>query len=135
MAVAGDIIEITYNHPTLGSGTLYPKSGEAFTLDQGGIRSNDDANSIDGSGEPIRTMNLVRWSIEGVISWSANTTNEVDKLVQLASDPVSADWTMASINGVVWGGKGFPVGDINGDTNAGTTSIKIAGGKFFKKIG
>jgi len=135
MAVGGDIIEITYNHPTLGSGTLYPKSGEAFTLDQGGIRSADDANGIDGSGTPIRTMNYVRWTVEGIISWSSNTTNEVDVLSKLAADPVESDWTLASINGVVWGGKGFPVGDINGDTNAATTSIKISGGKLFKKIG
>ena len=41
-ATGGDILEITFNHPTLGSGTIYPKSGEDSTLITGGFRSEDE---------------------------------------------------------------------------------------------
>ena len=68
MAVGGDIIEITYNHPTLGSGTLFPKSSEAGTYDLGGFRSKDEASGIDGGGTIIDTMNQVRGFFEATIA-------------------------------------------------------------------
>jgi hypothetical protein len=37
-AVGGDILEVTYAHETLGSGTFFPKSGEDSTFDLGGFR-------------------------------------------------------------------------------------------------
>ena len=57
MAVGGDITEITYNHPTIGSGVFYPKAAEDNTFDTGGLRSDDDANMIDGAGNMIDKMN------------------------------------------------------------------------------
>jgi hypothetical protein len=44
MAVHGDILEVTYNHPTLGSGVFYPKANEGNKFDPGGFRNNDDAS-------------------------------------------------------------------------------------------
>ena len=51
--IGGDILEITFNHPTLGSGIIFPKAAEDSTFDLGGFRSNDDAAGVDGSGEMI----------------------------------------------------------------------------------
>lgn len=133
-AVGGDIIEITYNHPTLGSGTYYPKSGESFTLDLGGVKGNDDANMVDGGGNTIRQLNRTRWSCEGPVAWDSNVALELDTVTALAGDPVEADWTISHINGTVWGGKGAPVGDVQGDTNAATFTLKISGGGKLKKI-
>jgi hypothetical protein len=53
MATGGDIIEITFNHPSIGSGTLFPKAGEDSTYNTGGFRSADDDNMIDGAGNMI----------------------------------------------------------------------------------
>lgn len=132
--IAGDILEISYKHPTLGSGTWFPKSSEDGTNDPGGYRSNDDANMITGDGQMIDQINRIRWSFEGVVAWDMETVNELNQARQLAASPVLADWTITHINGVVWGGKGKPVGDINGNTNTGQMGIKISGSGQLTKI-
>lgn len=134
MAVGGDIIEITFNHPTLGSGIIFPKSAEDSTFDPGGFTSNDDDNMIDGSGEMIDQLNRKRWSFEDTIAWDMNTREDLDKMQDLQSDPVLADWTITHINGTVWGGTGKPVGDLKGNGNAATFPLKLAGGGKMKKI-
>jgi hypothetical protein len=131
--VGGDITEITVNHPTIGTKTFFPKAGESFTYDLGGVRSNDDEAGITGSGDVIRSMNNTRASIEGPIAWDANDNEEIEFLNNLAADPVMADWTVSWINGTVYGFKGFPAGPIQGDTNAATIALKVSGSKM-KKI-
>jgi hypothetical protein len=134
MAVGGDITEITFNHPTIGSGTLFPKSAEDSTYNLGGFRSADDENMIAGDGTMIDKMNRVRWGLETVLAWDMNTALDLEKLVQLASDPVQATWTFANINGTVYQGTGKPVGDLKGNGNAATFPIKIAGSGILKKL-
>jgi hypothetical protein len=130
----GDLIEITYNHPTLGSGVLYPKSGEDSTFDGGGFRNNDDSNGIDGGGRAIFQKNRVRWMVESTVSWEMAIANEAEKIKQLAGDPVDATWTITHINGTVWQGKGQPVGDIQPNGSAATFTLKISGGGELEKI-
>lgn len=134
MAVGGDIIEITFNHPTIGSGVIFPKSAEDSTFDPGGFRSNDDANMIDGGGNMIDQLNRVRWSLESTVAWDMNTREDLEKIAQLAASPVLADWTFSHINGTVYGGKGKPVGDVQGNGNAATFTLKVAGGGTLKKV-
>lgn len=134
MAVGGDIVEITFNHPTVGSGVLFPKAGEDSTFDTGGFRSNDDANMVAGNGEMIDQMNRVRWSLEAVIAWDMNTRGDLEKMVELAGSPVEAEWTVTNINGTVYGGTGKPVGDLQGNGNAATFTLKVSGGQKMKKI-
>lgn len=134
MAVGGDITEITYNHPTLGSGVIFPKAAEDNTIDEGGLRSSDDANMVAGNGEMIDQMNRVRWSVESTVAWDMNSREDLDKLVQLASSPVEAEWTFSFINGTVYGGTGKPVGDLQGNSNAVTFTLKVSGGGKLKKI-
>jgi hypothetical protein len=133
-AVGGDIIEITWNHPTLGTGRVNPKSAEDTTYDLGGFRGNDDANMVDGGGNTIRQLNQVRWSFEAVCPWDMNTREELEKISAMAADPVEADWTITHINGTVHGGTGAPVGDIQGNGNAATFTLKVSGGGKLKKI-
>lgn len=132
--VGGDIIEVTYNHPTLGSGRFLPKSGEDSTYDLGGFRGGDDANMVTASGSNIKQLNNVKWSFEVKVAWDANTNEELEKLTALAGDPVDADWTMTSINGTVYGGKGAPVGDMQANGNDATFTLKVSGGGKMKKI-
>ena len=134
MAVGGDIIEVTFNHPTLGSGTLFPKAAEDSTFDLGGIRGNDDANALEASGNTIRQLSMTRWSFESTYGWDMNNREDLEKLADLAGNPEEADWTFTSINGSVYGGKGAPVGDLQGNGNAATLSCKISGGGKLKKI-
>lgn len=135
MAVGGDIIEVTYNHPTLGTGTFYPKSGEDSTFDTGGFRSNDDANMIDGGGNMIDQMSQVRPFFEVPVANDQNTREDAVKIAALAASPVLADWTITVINGTVWGMKGKPVGDIQANVNQATIPLKVAGSGRMKKIG
>lgn len=134
MFTGGDLLEISYKHPVIGEGTWFPKSNEDGTADFGGYRSNDDANMITGDGQMIDQMNRVRWSFEGTVAWDTATNDELNQARLLASSPVLADWTVTHINGTVWGGKGKPVGDIQGNTNTAQMSIKISGGGQLTKI-
>lgn len=133
--VGGDIIEITYNHSTLGSGTIFCKSNEDGTIDLGGYRSNDDANAITGNGKIIDQMNRVRGSFETPpIAWDMTDKDELQKLADMAASPVLGDWTWSSISGAIWGAKGKPVGDIQGTTNASQITLKLAFEGQIKKL-
>lgn len=132
--VAGDVLEVTFNHPTIGSGTFFPKAGEDSTFDLGGFRSSDDANMVDGGGNMIDQMNRVRWSLECTLANDMNNRQDLEKLTDLASSPVLADWTITHINGRVYGGKGKPVGDINANGNTSNMTLKLAGGGRMSQI-
>lgn len=132
--VAGDIKEITYNHPTIGSGRLFAKAKEDSTFDLGGFRGDDDKNNVDGGGRNIKKLNRNRWSIKVPCSWDMNISNELDKISKMAGDPVDAEWTVESINGTVWAGTGSPVGDVEGNGGAGTLDLNISGGGEMTKI-
>lgn len=134
MAVGGDIIEVTYNHPTIGSGIFSPKAAEDSTYDLGGFRSADEANGIDGGGNMIDQLNRARWSFEVPISWDMNDKQELEKLSAMTASPVPADWTFSHINGTVYAGKGKPVGDINANGNSAMATLKVSGGGILKKI-
>lgn len=133
-AIGGDIVEVTFNHPSVGTGTFSPKAGEDSTYDLGGLRSDDDANGITGAGEAIRKMNKARWSFEVVCASDMNTAEDLEKITSLSNSPAEADWTITHTNGSVYKGKGFPVGDIQGNGNAATFTLKVAGGGEMKKI-
>jgi hypothetical protein len=134
MFTGGDILEVSYKHPTLGSGTWFPKAGEDGTFDPGGYRADDDANSITGDGQMIDKINRVRWSFEATVAWDMAVNDELDQARKLSESPVLADFTFTHINGVIWGGKGKPVGDIQGNTNSAQMSIKLSGGGRATKI-
>jgi hypothetical protein len=131
--IGGDILEISYKHPTLGSGTWFPKAGEDLTLDSGGYTSADESDGITSDGQPINKINRKRWMCECSVAWDMANNDEVDKASKLAASPVDADFTFAHISGVVWGGKGRPVGDIQGSTKDAQMKIKISGGGELKK--
>lgn len=130
MAVGGDILEVRWSHPTLGSGVVFPKSGEDATIDLGGFRSNDDANMIDGSGTLIDQMNRVRAFFECVVANDMNINQDAEKISALASSPVPAEWTVSHISGVTYRGTGKPVGDVQPNLNAATFTLKVACGQI-----
>lgn len=134
MNVGGDIIEVTYNHPTIGIGTLSCKSGEEATIDFGGYTKADDAGMIAGDGRDIQTMTRKRWSFESPIVWDMTDRNELDILQKLQNNPLAADWSFSHIGGAVWGATGHPVGDIQGAAQTTLISLKVSGGGVLAKI-
>lgn len=134
MPIGGDIIEVTYNHPTIGSGTINVKAAEDSTYETGGLRSNDDDNSITGNGSMIDQMNRVRPFFEVTATWDMLEAQDLEKCVQMAASPVKADWTIENANGTVYGMRGKPVGALQGNGNASTFTLKVAGDGSMKKI-
>lgn len=136
----GDITEISFNHPTLGSGTFFPKANEDDTYDLGGFRSDDDQDMVAGNGDMIDKINRKRWFVEATIAGNLNSSNnsnassDLELLRLLASSPVLGDWAISHISGTVWKGKGKPVGDIQENVNAATIGFKVSGGGLLKKI-
>lgn len=133
-AVGGDILEMTFNHPRLGTGTFFPKANEDSTFDLGGFRGDDDANLVDGGGANIKKLNRARWYAEVVVAADQNVSQDLEKLSDMAADPVDATWTITHVNGAVYQGLGSPVGDVQWNGNAATVNVKIAGGAKLKKI-
>ena len=131
--LGGDILEIVCQH-TLGEFRFQAKSNESFTLDPGGVRTNDDANQTTGAGEIILQKNRMRWSIEGPIAVDFNSGNELDNLRQLAAHPELGVWTMTLISGTVYKGTGTVVGDLQVDTNTAQMTLKLAGSGEIEKI-
>lgn len=135
MYVGGDIREITYNHEKIGSGTLFCKANDDGTIDLGGYRTNDDANQVTGDGRMIVQLNRTLGSFETPpIAWDMTDKNELQRLSDLAASPINADWTISSVSGAVWAGRGRPVGDLQGSTNAATVGLKLAFERTIKKI-
>ena len=133
-AVGGDILEITYNHPTLGSGTFFVKSGEDSTFDPGGMRVADDKNNVTGNGKRIKILNNSLWQVTCTLVWDANLNNEVAQLKALQAAISESTWTFTLANGTVWGGEGGPVGDIEGNGNEATVEATFQGGGELTKI-
>ena len=131
--VAGDILEIQWSHPKLGSGVWSPKSNEDSTTNTGGFRTNDDKSSVTGNGKMITQINNTLWSVECTIAWDQNIANEVEVVSKLAGDPEDTTFTITHINGTIWGGVGRPVGDVAGNMNTGVLPIKLAGGGKLEK--
>lgn len=132
--IGGDILEIVCQHPTLGESRYSPKSNESFTLDPGGIRTNDDANQITSAGDMIQQKNRMRWSFEGPVAVDFQNDTEIPNLRALAASPELGTWTISHISGTIYKGLGTIVGDINPDTNTAQVSIKVAGSGILEKI-
>jgi len=133
--VHGDIKEVTFNHPVLGSGRFRPKSGEGNTYNTGGFINSDDQNAIASNGDLIMSKNRVRafFEIVTVNSTAEGEESDADILQALQDSPIPGDWTFTTMADAVYSGSGFPVGEITPDLNAGTFTMKIVFGAL-KKI-
>jgi len=126
--VGGDVLEIACTHPSVGTIRFDVKANESNTGDKGGIRTNDDANSVTGSGKNMRQLNRVRWSWEGPVALDFLSNVELDAINKMAASPEEGVWTFSLIAGVIYKGKGSPVGEHNFDTNNAQSTLKLAGG-------
>lgn len=132
--IGGDCTEILCNHPTLGVISFSPKSGETATLDIGGLRNNDDTGEITGNRTNIIIKNVKKWMFEVVCGMDNIVNNDLVNLTALTESNQEGEWTFTFANGDVWGGIGIPVGDIAGDGQAATMTVKVSGGQQMNKI-
>jgi hypothetical protein len=132
--IGGDITELTFNHPTLGTGVLFVKSDEDSELDLGGHRSADEDKGVDTGGNMIDVMTLSRWSATFVVAGDLTTREDLEKITNLAKDPVLAVWTITHISGTIYRAAGKPVGDVKQAMKAATIQLKISGGGVAKKV-
>jgi len=131
MPTGGDLLEITCQHPTLGTYKFYPKSSEGSTYDLGGARSSSDKNMRDGSGAPIRKMNISNAGFKSKIGWDMNQRQDLENLNDLSNSPVNGTWTFSHINGTSYVlSNGYPVGDLVGEGNDATIDCEWAGEKM-----
>ena len=135
MAVQGDITEITFNHPTVGSGTLFPKANESNALDLGGYRTNDDANQIVADGSLILQKNRTRAFFEAMVENDNNLREDMQKVVAITESPLLAEWTITLDGGAIYKGLGQPVGDLQVDVNTGMFTLKVACDRIEKIAG
>ena len=126
----GDCVDVVCNH--LGNTYRYsPKANESANIDRGGVRANDDANQITSNGKMMSQLNMTRWSVEVPI---ADEIGSSESLTLMAGSPSLGTWQFQMISGIIYKGKGRPVGDIATDSNAGTISFKIAGAGILERI-
>ena len=130
-AIGGDIQEISYSNGTVGSGTIYVKSGETSTFDTGGFRNE---LNVDGAGQPITVKTRVPWSMEVTAAWDMNTREDIEKLSAIAESLDDTTWDITHINGVIYSGVGTVTGDIKGDGKEATISLKVMGGGELAKL-
>ena len=129
----GEILEVNYNHATLGSGVFFVVAGETATYDLGGIRAADEENMVTTNGQFIDALSRKRGFFEVVIDVDDNIREDNNIINQLAASPVLAAWTFSFMNGAVYKGTGKPVGDFQPSVNDGKGTLKVAAA-FFEKI-
>lgn len=132
--VGGDLLEITCSHPEFGDFTFNPKAGESFTLNKGGIRTNDDSNSVTSNGIIIQQKNNTLWSFEGPVADDIADDSQSEYLNNVTASSELGTWVFSHISGLILTGKGVPVGDITTDTNTAQMTLKIAGSGKLSKI-
>lgn len=129
MAVGGDIVEVSDNHPELGSFVYKVQAGQDNTYDPGGLRSNDDANMVTGGREAIRQING-KMGFFQVNIVNDMTQKVIERLSALAAHPVPSEWTFTVINNITYRGTGFPVGDLTANVNNSTMPLKVNSPQF-----
>lgn len=137
MAYTGSgVLEVTYNNPEIGQGTLYCKDGEGYTIDLGGARSSDDTAMTTTAGKRINQMSVVCSKFElPPIAWDKTVKDELAILDRLSGSLVGTTWTVTCLDGAMYRMlNGYPVGDIAGEGYDGTIALTLVGDPDAERI-
>lgn len=125
--IGGDVLYLIAQNADAGTFKFSPKANEAFTLNKGGLRNNDDSNGVTGNGQAIYQMNRNRWSFDGPVAVDFLSDNEMGGLDKLAASFKETTWTIALIGGQIYKGTGKPVGEMPIDSNTAQCTLKVSG--------
>jgi hypothetical protein len=135
MFIGSDFLQIGLKHTTLGSLTLYPKSGENGQIETGGLTTESDAKGITGSGEAIYKQTIGRWVVETPpIAWKRQGIDTLALVKGMSTSFEEVDCTFELVDGTIWIGKGKIVGEIKGATFDATIPMKFEGGGELTKL-
>lgn len=126
--IGGDVKELVAQNATLGSFRFSPKANEAFTLNKGGFRNNDDSSGITGNGQTIRQINRMAWNVAGTVAVDFLSGNGFEDLDKLATAVSTTTWTITLVSGQIYKATGYPVGEMPVDTNTAMCTLKVQGG-------
>ena len=127
MTIGGDILGFRFSNTDIGNGSIDPVANQNNTINLGGFVTDDDDKSITSNGKAIYKITNTRWNASVTVA-DDNITGTFETLQALKSSLNETDWTIAHVNQKVYTATGRIVGDIEKDMNAGTLTIKIAGG-------
>ena len=110
----GDLKEVRFNNPDVGSGKFNSKSGETHTLMLDYYRTDDDDTNIDSGGNLLNLKSLKPGSYEfSIINDERNPNRqELETLVALSGSFSDTTWSFTSVNGIAYTATGNVVGDL-----------------------
>ena len=132
--VAGDSTELIINHPVFGSRNLEIKAGSDFNYQRGGQQADDDSGNVTAQGVAIKKINAILWMASMTVVTDGRD-GLLDYLQDISSSEDDATITVTHLNGAVYSGDGYPVGDIELNTQSGEISLTVKGGGTFDQIG
>jgi hypothetical protein len=131
MSASGDTLEITIEHPDVGSRNFSTKADQDVIKDIGGYTAELQMN---GNGTGHKKMSAKPWELSGIESETDDIAGDQEFLQAVQDSPDLATITWQHILGTVYSGQGTLTGDLKHNTNAGYTGLSIMGPGKFKKI-
>lgn len=128
---SGDTLELTINHPTVGSKTFNCKGGEDVQIDFGGYTAE---RMVNGNATGHKSLSAKPWKIEGLSLEAMIGDGYQEFLQDVSNDPVDATITYSHINGSVYVGTGSVEADLKGSAKDGYIPCVFSGNGKLEKI-
>lgn len=133
VVINGDIVEIAWSNPDLGSGFFFPIANTDSTLNLGGFRGNDQA-VLDGAGRLMNQKNRMPWSASMETANDPLNTKELEAASALAASTAETVYTITHVSGVRYKGAGTILGNLEGNFNKGSFQLTLTGGGVLVQI-
>ena len=129
--MAGDTLELSIKHPTVGSKTFAVQSDQSITVDVGGYTKTRQMNG-NLTGHPKLAAKM--WEIAGLQLEFVAENGDIEFLQAVANAPDDAIITWQHIDGYIYNGSGSIEGDIKGDSNTGYVPITLTGAGILEQL-
>ena len=101
---------------------------------RGGFKADDADDNVTAQGVAIKKVNTSLWSAT-MTCVSDGRDGLLDYLQDISGSEDDATITVYHLNGAVYSGDGYPVGDISLNTQTGEIALTVKGGGTFDQIG
>lgn len=131
MAVYGDLLQVSCEHPELGSRVFKIKSAEDYPIQKGGFKHADDENNTTTDGERIYIVTRYSWMATVTV---VPQSGDIDYLQDMVNTVIEGNWTYTHKNGEVRVGRGLPAGDLEKNFQSGTLPLTVKGSGTLESI-